>query len=324
MHLMDTTDLDAPSPDDSLRPLFPLASDATVDRRPDVRDIVQLLKPGITSMSAIVAAGSMALAHATTGAVLPWGQALLAVVGVAASVAGAGALNMVLERDLDARMARTKSRPLPAGRMDPLVAVVIGLVLGVGAIPLLLVVTNAATAVLTAIALVSYVLVYTPMKQKSAWALVIGSVPGAMPALMGYTAMTGVVDAVGLVLFGIVFFWQIPHFLAITMYRVKEYTRAGHVVWAHTLGLPKTRLLVFVSAIPLVVVSLLLVPLDVAGPLYAAVALFLGLWFMRRCVRRYDDETFEQWGRRVFFATLIHQTVLFAALALDVGARTLL
>lgn len=311
--------------DDALRDAFATPTgDADATRASTgARDVLALLKPGITTMSAIVALGSMALTHPRGTGPIDWLHALLVVAGISASVAGAGALNMVLERDLDARMARTKGRPVASGRMSPAVAVGIGLVLGVGSIPFLAVVANTLTAALTALALVSYVFVYTPMKQRSAWALVVGSVPGAMPALMGAAAATGVVDAVGLVLFGIVFFWQIPHFLAITMYRAPEYARAGHVVWAHTLGLEKTRVLVALSAIPLVVVSLLLVPLGVAGPVYAGASLFLGIWFMRRCVRRYDDETLERWGRRVFFATLAHQTLLFTALALDVGARAL-
>jgi len=314
--------------DDALHDAFaPAKNDvearASTGARDIARDVAQLLKPGITTMSAIVAFGCMALTHPESAGPFDFVRALLVVVGVAASVAGAGALNMVLERDLDARMARTKGRPVASGRMAPALAVAIGLTLGVGSIPFLYVVANPLTAALTALALVSYVFVYTPMKQRSAWALVVGSVPGAMPALMGAAAATGVVDAVGLVLFGIVFFWQIPHFLAITMYRAPEYARAGHVVWAHTLGLERTRVLVALSAIPLVVVSLLLVPLDVAGPVYAAASLFLGIWFMRRCVRRYDDETLERWGRRVFFATLAHQTLLFTALALDVGVRSL-
>lgn len=286
-----------------------------------LRDVIQLMKPGITVMSVLVAAGAMAIAARTAGVGVTWPLVLLSLLGVAASVAGAGALNQWLERDLDARMSRTCDRPLPTGRLDVPWAIGAGIVLGVGAIPLLYVAAGPVCAALTALALGLYVLVYTPMKQHSAWAVVVGAVPGAMPALMGYAAVTGSVDRVGLTLFAIVFFWQLPHFLAITVYREKEYRKAGYVVAASVLGLERTRTWIALSAVPMVAVSLLLVRFDVAGGLYGFVAGLLGLWFMRLCVRGFVAESLPSWARRVFFGSLVYQTLLFAALAVDVAWR---
>lgn len=295
---------------------------ATLRALPSARDLWQLSKPGISMMSIVVAVGAMALALFTTGSAATVTSLLAVMGGVALSVAGAGALNQWMEIDLDARMSRTQKRPLPAGRVDPTVALMFGLLLSAAAMPLLYVGSPLAAG-LNLIALVLYVLVYTPMKQRSAWAVVVGAVPGAMPALLGYASVTGAVDEVGMVLFGIVFLWQLPHFMAITIYREKEYRKAGYVVAATVLGDDVTRTLIVATALPMVAVSLMLVPLGVAGLMYAAVAALLGLWFVGLCAKGFTSDDTAKWSRKVFLASLVYQTVLFAALALDVSVQAM-
>jgi protoheme IX farnesyltransferase len=282
---------------------------------PSARDLITLMKPSITTMSVLVAGGSMLLAKQ---AIDP-ARALLALVGVALSVMGAGALNMFIERDVDSLMTRTRNRPLPAGRMEPGWALGLGAVLSMASIPVLLYASNPTAAAITAFSLFAYVLVYTPMKRRSPWSLVVGAVPGAAPALMGYTAITGTIDAVGLTLFGIVFLWQIPHFVAISIYRESEYVAAGHKVVSALHGLDAAKVVVAGSAVPLVAVSFFLWPLGVAGAIYASVAALLGVWFVVLCARGFVAEDAPTWARRVFLGSLVYQTVLFAALALDVG-----
>jgi protoheme IX farnesyltransferase len=295
---------------------------ATLRALPSARDLLQLSKPGISTMSVIVAAGAMALALFITGKDVS-AVALLAMnAGVALSVAGAGALNQWMEIDLDARMSRTNKRPLPDGRMDPTLALAFGLVMAGASMPLLYLGSPLAAG-LNLIALIMYVLIYTPMKQRSAWAVVVGAFPGAMPALLGYAAVTGTIDEVGMVLFGIVFLWQLPHFLAITVYREKEYRKAGYVVTASVLGQDVTRTLIVATALPMVAVSLMLVPLDVAGLMYGAVAALLGVWFMVLCARGFTHDDTAKWARKVFLASLVYQTVLFGALALDVSVQAM-
>ena len=145
----------------------------------------------------------------------------------------------------------------------------------------------------------------------------------AMPALLGYAAITGKVDEVGLVLFGIVFLWQLPHFLAITIYREKEYRKAGYVVAASVFGEDVTRTLIVATALPMVAASLMLVPLDVAGLMYGAVAALLGVWFVVLCALGFTHDDTVRWARKVFVASLVYQTVLFGALALDVSVQAM-
>ena len=149
-------------------------------RVPSLRDVYALTKPNITLMSVIVALGSMALAPTFP----TWSNALLSLLAIAMSVAGAGALNMFIERDVDRLMSRTRNRPLPTGRLDAIWALVVGLVMAGASLPLMAMTTPGPIATgLTAFALFTYVLVYTPMKQRSPWSLMVGAVPGALPAL---------------------------------------------------------------------------------------------------------------------------------------------
>ena len=185
-------------------------------------DLVALVKPGIMIMSLLTAAGGISLAPGTASL----SQTLWMLLGTALIVGSANTLNMWLERDTDCLMARTKNRPLPQRRLDPQTALVFGAVQGLFALPILALV-NPITAALGLLALMLYVGVYTPMKQRSHWAVWVGGVPGAMPALMGWTAATGRIDLAGLAVFGVMFFWQVPHFHAIALYRVREYAAAG-------------------------------------------------------------------------------------------------
>jgi protoheme IX farnesyltransferase len=239
-------------------------------------------------------------------------------------VSSANALNCWMERDIDRHMTRTKDRPLPAGRLDPRVALVWGVALGAVSVPLLAIFANPMTAFLGAVALLSYVGIYTPLKQRSWTALLIGSVPGALPPLMGWTAITGQIEAPGVVLFGILFLWQLPHFIAISLFRQGEYTRAGFKVLPAVLGRHSAKVHAVLWAAALVPVSLALVPLGIAGWLYLSVAGLAGLWFFARALQGLresvagDKLAEHQWSRQLFFASLAYLPVVFAALAVDV------
>ncbi len=287
---------------------------------PALSDIVALTKPRITLMSVLVAAGALGLAPVRLSLL----DGTLALLATGLSVAGAGALNMYLERDIDGRMARTKVRPLPSGRMAPLWAVFIGLALALTSIPVMAIASNGSLApALTAFAIFAYVLVYTPMKQVSPWALVVGSVPGAMPAVMGYTAASGALDPVVLCLFGVTFFWQLPHFLAIGVYRERDYLEAGHKLFTAGKSPDYVKTIIVATAVPLVPCAVMLWPLEVGSWVYGAIASLLSVWFIALCVSGFSAENLNKWARRVFLGTLVYQTVLFAALALDVGIRAL-
>lgn len=277
-----------------------------------LRDLVSLAKPRITLMVLITTAGGLALA----GRVSPM-TALLTLLGTGLVVGSANTLNCWLERESDKLMARTRLRPLPAGRMSPATALWFGLLLGAVSIPLLTLGVNRLTGALAAIALVSYVAVYTPMKQKSPAALLVGSVPGALPPLIGWTAATGKLEWAGIVLFGILFFWQLPHFIAIAIFRQDEYTRAGIKVLPAVRGLRVAKWHAVLHSILLLAVTLMLVPLQVAGTLYFAVALVLGVAMVGISIRGLSPDAGSKWARQLFAASLIYLPLLFVALAFD-------
>ncbi len=277
-----------------------------------MRDVISLAKPRITLMVLITTAGGLALAGG-----IGLGKALLTLIGTALVVGSANTLNCWMERDSDRLMARTRNRPLPAGRLDPVVALFFGVVLACISIPLLTLGVNALTGALAALALVSYVGVYTPMKQKTPAALLVGSVPGALPPLIGWTAATGRLEWAGIALFAIMFFWQLPHFIAIAIFREDEYTRAGIKVLPAVRGLRVAKLHALFHAVVLLAVSLVLLPLQVAGPLYGVVAVVLGVAMVVIAFRGLNPQAGHKWARQMFAASLIYLPLLFAALALD-------
>lgn len=281
-----------------------------------VRDLVALVKPNITFLVLITTGGGLWMAPGE----LTWGRLVATLFGTVAVVGAANTLNCYLERESDKHMGRTRKRPLPDGRMAPRVALYFGLALAVASVPTLTFFVNPVTGLLAAIALVSYVWIYTPMKQLSPQALLVGAIPGAMPPLMGWTAVTGRVEWPGVVLFGILFLWQLPHFLAISIYRQKEYDRAGIATFPGRYGPGAARWHALLWTAALLPVSLLLVPLGHAGWLYAGLAGALGLVFLGWALRGFRrDVQMNRWARGFFLYSLVYLTLLFAALLVDAG-----
>ncbi len=239
------------------------------------------------------------------------------VVGTALVVSGANALNMYLERDSDRLMERTKNRPLPAGRLAPEVALVFGVVASLVAVPLLTFAVNAMTGLVAALALVSYVLAYTPLKRRTTLSLLIGAVPGAAPPLLGWTSVTGRVELPGLLLFAVMFFWQVPHFLAIATFRRDEYQRAGLKVLPVERGDAVTRRHVVGYLALLVGASLALLPAGVGGTVYAIAASVLGAAIFGLGLAGLWPSSGNRWAKSLFIGSLVYLTLLFAALVVS-------
>lgn len=275
------------------------------------RDLVALVKPNIMLMALLTAAGGASLAPGTIGAA----TSIWLLVGTALIVGAANTLNMWLERDIDCLMTRTKNRPLPTGRLTAQTALVFGGIQGALAIPTLATV-NLLTAALGLLALVLYVGVYTPMKQRSHWGVWIGGVPGAMPALMGWTAATGRIELAGLAVFGVLFIWQVPHFHAIAMYRQREYHAAGLKTLPGTCGVEAARREIMMYLVVQVVISFTLVPLGVTGIPYLVAAAVLGAVVLVQAARGYRDGG-SKWARNVFLTSIIYLPVLFAVMVID-------
>ena len=278
-----------------------------------VADLVSLTKPRLSSLVLCTLAGGMWLAPGA----LPVSKWLGTLLGTALLVGAANALNCWAERDRDRLMPRTRSRPLAAGRISPDVGFGFGVLLASAAIPMLALASNLLTLALGLLALASYVVAYTPMKSRSAWALMLGTLPGALPPLMGWTAVTGKLDAGGLLLFALLVAWQVPHFLAIAMFRRNEYRSAGIRVFPLVYGDAATRVWMAIAAFVLVVVSLLLVPFGFGGILYSSVAAIVGTAFLMLVLWGACLDGGRAWAGKVFRLSVVHLTLLFVALLIS-------
>jgi len=239
------------------------------------------------------------------------------VLGTALVACGASALNQLLEREHDAKMQRTESRPLPSGRLQPETVLIFGGVCSAAGLAYLAFAVNLLTALLGAITLVSYVFIYTPLKRVTWLNTAVGAVPGALPPLMGWTAARNELAGEGWALFAILFFWQIPHFLAIAwMYR-DEYAKAGFVMLpnvdpegdrtgrqavSHTLGLLTVSLLPFLF--------------QVTGRIYLAGALALGVAFVVFAVLFSRELTLRR-ARQLFFTSILYLPLLMGLMVFD-------
>ena len=286
--------------------------------RSQARDYLSLAKPGIVRMCLVMTAGGLWLAPRA----VDWTVWVAALVGSSLAVASANAFNMVLEREGDRSMARTRTRPLAAKRISVAGATAFAGLLGVASMVVLVLGANVLTAVLAAIALLSYVLVYTPLKRVTPLALVIGAVPGAAPPLLGWTAATGSLDLPGAVLFGILLVWQMPHFLAISIFRKADYASAGIRCVPVVRGETVAKVQAIAWALLLVPVSLALTPLGVTGELYLAIAAGLGLVFLvwtALGLRSREPKASARWARQLFVLSLIYLPALTLALVADLA-----
>ena len=237
--------------------------------------------------------------------------------GTALVASGAAALNQLLEREYDARMKRTASRPLPSGRLQPVTVMLFGGICSLAGTVYLALMVNHLTAVLGAVSLVSYIFIYTPLKRLTWWNTAVGAIPGALPPLMGWAAARGQLDPGGWALFTILAFWQMPHFFAIAWMYKDEYAKAGFKM------LPlvdpdggRTAQQAVSHNIGLLLVSLSPFVLHMAGKIYLVAAILLGgyyLWCAIQFGRKLDHAS----AKKLFFASIIYLPLLLIALVAD-------
>ncbi len=281
-------------------------------------DWLEMTKPRITSMVAITAAagflfaGGAAAPMGAAGALLFW-----ALLGTALLASGASVLNQVLEREWDARMRRTAGRPVPSGRVDPDGALAFGVGLVILGLVTLLTQVNGVTAGLGALTVVGYVFVYTPMKRWTSLSTVVGAVPGAIPPMMGWTAARGEIELGAWALFGLLFFWQMPHFLAIAwMYR-DDYARGGfRMLTVEDPDGRRTAQQMILWGAALIPVSLLPTALHLAGALYFFAALALGLGYLA-CSLLFARDTSVPAARRLLLASVLYLPAVLGAMVVD-------
>lgn len=275
--------------------------------------LAQLTKPGVTRMVVMTTWCGAAMAP---GPLRDYGRLGWALAGTALVVAAASALNMYLEGDVDALMARTRNRPIPSGRVSPETALWFGVALALVGVPLLGFFVNAVTAFIGLFALLSYVLVYTPMKRVSPLAVWVGAVPGAVPPLMGWAAMTGSVSFAAFTVFLVMLVWQIPHFHAIAIFRMGEYRRAGLRVLPVEHGLDFTKFSIVALLILQLFVSALPAFAGLGGLPYVLVATGLGAVYVGWGLVGLRPSAGAPWARSLFAASIPYLLALLGTLVI--------
>jgi protoheme IX farnesyltransferase len=220
-----------------------------------------------------------------------------------------------MEKEIDALMERTRSRPLPSGRISSQTALTFGLSLILGSLTVLYFLVNPLTALLGAVAGVVYIFMYTPMKRKTSMALFAGAIPGAIPPLMGWTTVMNSVDTLGLVLFGILFVWQLPHFLSIAIYHSEDYKEASIKTHPAHIGIRGTvhRIAVYTYILFLISVVPYWIGVTTEGYRNALFLLGGGYFFYSLFGYTYKEDSKEllTWARRYFYGSLIYLPSVF-------------
>lgn len=292
---------------------LPLAGEGAAKRRVRVSDYFELSKSRIVLMVLITTAAGFLFAA-------PHVDPLLMVhtlVGTALVAAGTNALNQYVERDRDARMHRTRSRPLPAGRMTPRAALVFSSVVAILGTLYLGLAVNWLTAALGAFTLTSYIFVYTPLKRVSTICTLIGAIPGAIPPLMGFTAATKMLGTGGWILFGILFLWQLPHFMAISwMYR-DDYARGGFAMLSvrNADGAAVASQAIYYT-LALLAVSVLPWVFGMAGVVYLAGAVVAGSALLAFAIRFFFDRGLGN-ARSLFMISNLYLLTVMLLLVID-------
>ncbi len=283
------------------------------------RDFAALTKPRITQMVVLTTAAGFWL---TAPRPIDWLLLLHAILGTGLVASGASALNQVIERSTDGRMRRTANRPIPAGRIHPDRALLFSVVISVAGMVYLAALVNWLTAALGATTLGLYVFVYTPMKRRSSLATIVGAVPGAVPPMMGCAAATGELGAMAWILFGILFLWQMPHFLAIAWLYRSDYERGGFPLL--TIGNlqgtlapgQRTARQMILYAAALIPVSLLPSTLGFSGGLYFWGAAVFGLVFLAFSMV-FGREQNARSARQLLLVSVIYLPVILFLMVID-------
>ena len=285
------------------------------------RDYLELTKPRVVALITFTAMVGMLLA---TPGMVPWEILVFGSLGIALMAGSAAAINHLVDRRVDAMMARTRHRPLPSGHLESWQVLGFAVIIGLIGLGLLLAFTNPLTAILTFASLIGYAVIYTLfLKRATPQNIVIGGAAGAAPPLLGWTAVTGQVDSGALLLFLIIYIWTPPHFWALAIQRRHDYANADIPMLPVTHGVAFTRLHILLYTILLFLITLLPFLTGMSGWIYLISAVLLGLRFLSYAVRLYatgDDRL----AMPTFGFSIVYLFGLFAALMLDHYASHLL
>ncbi len=279
----------------------------------DVGDYIALLKPRVMSLVVFTALVGMVAAPGSLPPVL----AAVALLAIAVGAGASGALNMWYDADIDAVMARTAGRPVPAGRIGADEALAFGLVMAVLSVLVLGVAINWLAAALLAFTIFFYAIVYTMvLKRRTAQNIVIGGAAGALPPVIGWVAVSGSLAVEPLVLFAIIFLWTPPHFWSLALFKVGDYARAGIPMLPNVAGDVATRRQILIYSIVLAAAGIAPWVLGMATPYYGMAAAVLGIEFVRRAVAVWRDRpgSGNRAARSLFGYSIIYLFALFLVL----------
>ncbi len=307
------------SPDLALPDLGLAVAPAAVGGNGEVRDYLALLKPRVMSLVVFTALVGMLVVHPAVNPIIAGSALLMIAVGAGAS----GCLNMWWDADIDAVMTRTRTRPIPAGRIHPDEALSIGLALSVGSVLALGLIANWLAAALLAGTIAFYVVVYSiGLKRWTDQNIVIGGLAGALPPVVADAAVTGRVGTESLVLCAVIFLWTPPHFWALALVKSSDYARAGIPMMPNVRGPDATRTRILLYTLVLVPFALLPVPLGFGGWLYGGVSLLAGAGMLALAVKVFAVRAGEEAGRvamQLFGFSILYLFLLFAALLAEHG-----
>jgi heme o synthase len=290
----------------------------------DVEDYVALLKPRVMSLVVFTALTGMV---AAPGAIHP-ALGLIALLAIAVGAGASGALNMWWDADIDAVMQRTRSRPVPQGRVTAEEALAFGLILSVLSVLTLGITVSWFAAALLAFTIAFYVLVYTMwLKRRTPQNIVIGGAAGAFPPMIGWAAVTGGVSLDSFLLFLIIFMWTPPHFWALALYRARDYEAAGVPMLPVVCGSDETRRQILIYSALLVPLACTPAITGLGGTLYAIVSVVLGVVFMALAIdvwRKPDGAAGDKAAKRLFGFSILYLFLLFAVLLAEHSVRHLI
>ncbi|MDB5171050.1 MAG: ctaB [Candidatus Saccharibacteria bacterium] len=246
---------------------------------------------------------------------------LATLAGTSLVIGSACVFNNYMDRDIDRLMARTKKRALVSGAISGKNALIFGTILGLLGVLILTIYTNLVTLYIGLLGFVAYVVLYGYYKRRSVHGTLVGTISGAVPPVAGYTAVTGRLDTAALILFAILVFWQMPHFYAIAMYRLKDYAAAGIPVLPVKKGMRITKIQVLLYIVGFTITSALLTVFGYASCGYLIVALLLGLSWFALGIRSFKAKDETLWGRKMFLRSLIVISLLCLTISIDSFVR---
>lgn len=297
-------------------------SEVTVTSRITWKDFVALTKPGILRSNILASFGGFWLASRWE---IDWLLLVWVLLGTLLVMASSCVFNNFLDRDFDVKMERTRERALPAGRIHPRIVFWYGTVLGILGLAIFIIFTNLITVALAVIGMFFYIVVYTAwLKRTSTWSTSVGGVSGAMPPVIGYTAVVGGIDPGAILLFAILFLWQPPHFWALGIRRKEEYRAAGFPLLPVVKGVRRTQWQMIPYVALLIPAGILLYTYGYVGWIFPIVSTIMGVIWLYICIRslRSDDET--KWSRTSFLFSIQYLMIIVIVMIIDTARGGLL